>query len=161
MSQNTQYVSTVILTSFFDLKECLMHLHVTISFAANTVNILNNKLNDFLCVGLLVITRQLFYSWWLLHIWNFFVRKLSLLVSTFCLSLFSVDLSREIARWSTRWTGQVYWGNYHELNCCWKPARKVVFKAFLLISVVFRTCASYRIKEICWSLNWKKCHSCL
>lgn len=28
-----------------------MHLHVTISFAANTVNILNNKLNDFLCVG--------------------------------------------------------------------------------------------------------------
>lgn len=99
MSQNTQYVSTVILV-FVDLKECLMHLHVTISFAANTVNILNNKLNDFLCVGLLVITRQLFYSWWLLHIWNFFVRKLSLWVLfAFLFSqLISAEKSRDEAQ---------------------------------------------------------------
>lgn len=159
MSQNTQYVSTVILV-FVDLKECLMHLHVTISFAANTVNILNNKLNDFLCVGAFGNNSPTLLQLMIIAHLKLFCKK-AFSVSTFCFTLFSVDLSRESTRWSTRWTGQVYWGNYHKLNCCWKPARKVVFKAFLLISVVFRTCASYRIKEICWSLNWKKCHSCL
>lgn len=50
----------------------------------------------FYVLGLLVITRQLLHSWWLLHIWNFFVRKLSLWV-LFAL-LFSQLISAEKAR---------------------------------------------------------------
>ena len=122
-----------------------------------TINI--KELNNYLCVGAFGNNSPTLLQLMIIAQLKPFVRKLSLLVRTFCPSLFSVDLGRESARWSSRWTGQVYWGNYHKLNHFRKQEK--LLKLFCLFLLFFRTCESYRIKEICWSLNWKKCHSCL